>query len=234
MLMYIQIQNVSKFYRKGANRVKALEKVNLDIGLNEFVALKGPSGSGKTTLMNLIGGLDTPDAGRVLIGGKEIVHGSDRQRANWRAENVGFIFQFNNLLSFLTAEQNVEIPLLLRRMSSAERKNKVKAVLKLVGLGDRLNHKPNELSGGQEQRVAIARAIVADPCILLCDEPTGDLDKESADEVLALLRTLKESFNKTILMVTHDQHASQVADRSIILNKGKLVIDQLHSCGKLT
>lgn len=229
--MYIQIQNVSKFYRKGANKVKALEKVSLNIERNEFVALMGPSGSGKTTLMNLIGGLDTPDAGRILVGGKEMIHGSDRRRAGWRAENIGFIFQFNNLISFLTAEQNVEIPLLLTSQSGAERKSKVKAVLELVGLGDRLNHRPRELSGGQEQRVAIARAIVADPRILLCDEPTGDLDKESAEAVLTLLRTLKENFDKTVLMVTHDQEASRVADRSITLNKGQLVADPARDWG---
>ena len=219
----IQIRNVTKVYERGKQKVEVLHGLTIDVPRGDFVALMGPSGSGKTTLLNLIGGLDTPSSGEISVGGQRIdkMHGG--QLAHWRSHNVGFVFQFYNLMPVLTAEGNVELPLLLTRLSSAQRKKSVQIALQVVGLADRAKHKPRELSGGQEQRVAIARAIVSDPQLLVCDEPTGDLDRQSAEEVLALLRTLNRDHGKTILMVTHDPKAAGYADHTVQLDKGTLV-----------
>jgi putative ABC transport system ATP-binding protein len=221
--MFIQIRGVSKSFRKGDTRIVALDRVDLTIEAGEFVALMGPSGSGKTTLLNLLGGLDQPDGGEIIIGGRAQARGQDHTLARWRAETVGFLFQFHNLLPFLTAEENVELPLLLTPLSRAERRARVHSALTVVGLQDRKSHRPSELSGGQEQRVALARAIVGDPQLLLCDEPTGDLDRASADGVLDLLRALQTRLGKTIVMVTHDLEAAAKADRRIALQKGSLM-----------
>ncbi|GAB4573026.1 MAG: ABC transporter ATP-binding protein [Rhodothalassiaceae bacterium] len=218
--MYVSIENVSKNYRKGGKAVVALDGVSLAIEKGEFVALMGPSGSGKTTLLNLIAGLDRPDAGTIRIDGREQALGSDSERSHWRAETVGIVFQNSNLVQFLSALRNVELPLLLKPMSSADRRRRARTLLALVDLADRESHYPRELSGGQEQRVAIARALAADPKILLCDEPTGDLDRDSADTVLRLLRTLSDEFGRTVIMVTHDPAAAAVADRRIAFMKG--------------
>jgi len=196
--------------------------LTLDIPQGDFVALMGPSGSGKTTLLNLIGGLDQPTSGEVSVGGNRIDQLGSGQLANWRAHNVGFVFQFYNLMPVLTAEGNVELPLLLTKLSAAQRKKNVAVALQVVGLADRAKHKPKELSGGQEQRVAIARALVSDPQILVCDEPTGDLDRKSAEEILQLLERLNREFQKTIIMVTHDPHAAERASRTLHLDKGVL------------
>jgi putative ABC transport system ATP-binding protein len=219
----IQLRSVSKSYSRAGQSIPVLEKLDLDIAQGSFLALMGPSGSGKTTLLNLIGGLDQPSTGSVVINGTPIERLSSNQLAAWRARNVGFVFQFYNLMPVLTAEKNVELPLLLTNLNSAQRKKNVAAALSVVGLSDRAHHKPKELSGGQEQRVAIARALVSDPTILVCDEPTGDLDRKTADEILSLLRELNRDYGKTIIMVTHDPKAAEYAKQQLHLDKGQLV-----------
>ncbi|MDZ4047149.1 MAG: ABC transporter ATP-binding protein [Pseudoxanthomonas sp.] len=221
----VQIRQLTKHYTRGKQSVEVLHGIDLDIPRGDFVALMGPSGSGKTTLLNLIGGLDTPTAGSVSVGGKRIDQYSGGDLARWRAEHVGFVFQFYNLLPVLSAQKNVELPLLLSKMGSAERTQRAKVALTLVGLADRAGHKPSELSGGQEQRVAIARALVTDPTLLVCDEPTGDLDRKTADEILGLLQVLNREHGKTIIMVTHDPKAAEFASRTVHLDKGQLVVD---------
>ena len=218
----VQVHNVHKSYVRGKQTVEVLHGLSLDIPKGDFVALMGPSGSGKTTLLNLIGGLDSPTAGEILVGGERIDKLSGGKLAEWRARNVGFIFQFYNLMPVLTAERNVELPLLLTRLSAAQRRKSVAVALEVVGLADRAKHKPRELSGGQEQRVAIARAIVSDPNLLVCDEPTGDLDRATADEILRLLQALNREHGKTIVMVTHDPLAAEYANRTLHLDKGRL------------
>ena len=219
----IQITQVSKHYIRGKQRVDVLENLNLEIATGQFVALMGPSGSGKTTLLNLIGGLDQPSGGEIRVDGTRIDALSSNQLANWRARHVGFVFQFYNLMPVLTALGNVELPLLLTNLPKAERKRRAGIALEVVGLADRAGHKPSELSGGQQQRVAIARALVADPTLLVCDEPTGDLDRKTADEVLGLLQTLNREHGKTVVMVTHDPKAAEFANRQIRMDKGRLV-----------
>ncbi|HLI65507.1 MAG TPA: ABC transporter ATP-binding protein [Caulobacteraceae bacterium] len=219
----IRLRGVIKRYRRGRQTLEVLHNLDLDVAAGEFLALMGPSGSGKTTLLNLIGGLDQPTEGEVEVAGEEIDRLSGGQLARWRSRHVGFVFQFYNLMPTLTAERNVELPLLLTPLSGAERKRNVEAALALVGLTDWRKHRPNELSGGQQQRVAIARAIVADPTLLVCDEPTGDLDRETAEEVLGLLQQLNRAQGKTIVMVTHDPKAASFASRIVNLDKGALV-----------
>ena len=219
----IRVRGLDKTYRRGGQEVHVLQGLNLDVEEGEFVAFMGPSGSGKTTLLNLLGGLDLPTAGSVTVAGDEITHLSGPKLSRWRARHVGFIFQMYNLMPVLTAFQNVELPLLLTSLSRAERRRHVETALALVGLADRMEHYPRQLSGGQEQRVAIARAIVADPTFLLCDEPTGDLDRKSADEVLDLLARFSSEYGKTILMVTHDPRAAERAGVVLHLEKGVLV-----------
>jgi len=223
MTALVSIRGVSKRYTRGKQTVEVLQKLNLDIAQGDFLALMGPSGSGKTTLLNLIGGLDKPSDGEVMVDGKRIDTLSADDLAKWRARHVGFVFQFYNLLPVLTAEANVELPLLLTNLSKAQRKKNVAAALAVVGLADRAGHKPNELSGGQAQRVAIARALVADPTLLVCDEPTGDLDRKTADEILNLLQTLNRDHGKTIVMVTHDAKAAEFASHQLHMDKGALV-----------
>ena len=219
----IQCRKVSKSYRKGTTVVTPLQALDLDVGKGEFLALMGPSGSGKTTLLNLISGIDTPSEGSLVIAGEDISRLSRRDLTSWRAKHVGYIFQLYHLVPVLTAFENVELPLLLTHQSKKQRHERVQAALDLVGLGDRIHHTPAELSGGQEQRVAIARAIVADPPLLVADEPTGDLDRESATRILDLLRMLAREYHKTIVMVTHDAKAAAVADRILHLEKGQLL-----------
>jgi putative ABC transport system ATP-binding protein len=216
------VRDVHKVFYRGSERIDVLEGVNLEVPAGDFLALMGPSGSGKTTLLNLIGGLDKPTEGAIVVGGERIDRLSGRKLARWRAEHVGFVFQLYNLIPVLTAERNVELPLLLTGLSRAERKRHVAAALALVGLSDRAKHYPRQLSGGQEQRVGIARAIVTDPTLLLCDEPTGDLDRRSGDEILSLLQALNREHGKTIIMVTHDPHAAEFARRTLHLEKGRL------------
>jgi putative ABC transport system ATP-binding protein len=223
MSALVQIRGVTKHYQRGPERIEVLHGIDLDIPKGDFVALMGPSGSGKTTLLNLIGGLDRPTAGSIEVAGQRIDTMSSGQLSRWRAAHVGFVFQFYNLLPVLTAQRNVELPLLLTNLSSAQRRRNAEVALELVGLRDRANHKPKELSGGQEQRVAIARAIVSDPTILVCDEPTGDLDRKTADEVLGLLRMLNRAHGKTIVVVTHDPMAADFATHILHLEKGTLV-----------
>ena len=218
----VDVKNLSKEYKRGGETLIVLDDLNLEIPKQDFLALMGPSGSGKSTLLNLIGGLDTPSSGSVSINGERIDQMNSKQLSNWRAGNVGFIFQFYNLLPVLTAQKNIELPLLLTNLSSSERKKHVETALSIVGLSDRSGHKPSELSGGQQQRVAIARALVSDPDILVCDEPTGDLDRNTATDILNLLKSLNEDHGKTILMVTHDPAAADSAKRSLHLDKGKL------------
>ncbi len=218
----IELQGVTRVYRRGGEELVVLDGLDLDMDRGSFYALMGPSGSGKTTLLNLIGGLDRPDAGVVRVGGEELDALGNAELAAWRAANVGFVFQGFNLLPVLTAEQNVELPLLLTPLSRHERRERARYALELVGLADRAKHRPSQLSGGQEQRVAIARAFVTDPTMILADEPTGDLDRESSSQVLALLRELNEKLSKTILMVTHDPHAADAADLVVHLDKGRL------------
>ena len=218
----VQIRQLVKHYTRGKQTVEVLHGIDLDIPRGDFVALMGPSGSGKTTLLNLIGGLDTPTAGSVSVDGRRIDQLSGGDLAAWRAHNVGFVFQFYNLLPVLTAQKNVELPLLLAKMGGAERARRAQVALQLVGLGDRGSHKPSELSGGQEQRVAIARALVTDPTLLICDEPTGDLDRKTADEILTLLQVLNREHGKTIIMVTHDPKAADFATHTVNLDKGLL------------
>ncbi len=219
----IQCRKVSKSYRKGTTVVTPLQALDLDVAKGEFLALMGPSGSGKTTLLNLISGIDTPSEGSLVIAGEDISRLSRRDLTSWRAKHVGYIFQLYHLVPVLTAFENVELPLLLTHQSKKQRHERVQAALDLVGLGDRIHHTPAELSGGQEQRVAIARAIVADPPLLVADEPTGDLDRESATRILDLLRMLAREYHKTIVMVTHDAKAAAVADRILHLEKGQLL-----------
>ena len=216
------LTGVSKSYRKGKEVIEVLHDLDLEIPRGDFVAIMGPSGSGKTTLLNLLGGLDTPTQGKVVVGGDEISALSNNQLSKWRSTHVGFIFQFYNLLPVLTAQKNVELPLLLTDFSGKERAHRARIALDIVGLGDRAKHYPRELSGGQEQRVAIARAIVSDPTLLLCDEPTGDLDRETADEILRLLQILNREHDKTIVMVTHDAQAATYANHTMICDKGTL------------
>jgi putative ABC transport system ATP-binding protein len=218
----VSLRNVTKSYVRGKQKVEVLHGVNLDIQPGEFLALMGPSGSGKTTLLNLVAGLDQPTSGEVIVNDQRIDRLSRGALADWRARHIGFIFQFYNLLPVLTAEANVEVPLLLTNLSRAQRRERVQTALQLVGLADRGKHKPNELSGGQQQRVAIARAIVADPTLLVCDEPTGDLDRQNAEEIMNLLQALNQSQGKTIVMVTHDPRAAGFASRELHLDKGQL------------
>jgi putative ABC transport system ATP-binding protein len=218
----VEIRSVTKTYRRGGDLIEVLHGVDLDIPRGDFVALMGPSGSGKTTLLNLIGGLDRPTAGSIVVDGQRIDQLSSGALAQWRAANVGFVFQFYNLLPVLSAQRNVELPLLLTNLSGAQRRRHAEIALTLVGLADRARHKPKELSGGQEQRVAIARAIVSDPSLLVCDEPTGDLDRVTAHEILTLLQMLNRDHGKTIVMVTHDPKAAEYARRRLHLDKGTL------------
>lgn len=222
----VEIRNVSKVYQRGTQRVEVLHHVNLDIPNGAFLALMGPSGSGKTTLLNLIGGLDSPTDGSIAVDGSRIDRLGESALAKWRAAHVGFVFQFYNLLPMLSAQKNVELPLLLTGLSASERKRNASIALALVGLGERAGHKPTELSGGQQQRVAIARAIVSDPTLLVCDEPTGDLDRQSATDILSLLQQLNRDHGKTIIMVTHDPKAAEYARQTLHLDKGTLVESQ--------
>lgn len=220
--MLVQVLEVEKLFHRGSEAIHVLEGLTLEVPPGEFLALMGPSGSGKSTLLNLIGGLDRPTKGSVIIAGESIEALSERKLAAWRARHVGFVFQLYNLLPVLTAERNVELPLLLTSLSKAERRKHVAAALDIVGLSHRTRHYPRQLSGGEQQRVGIARAIVTDPTLLLCDEPTGDLDRKSGDEILNLLQALNREHGKTIIMVTHDPHASARATRTVYLNKGQL------------
>lgn len=219
----VQVRNVSKVFKRDAFEVKALDDVSLEIGAGEFLALMGPSGSGKTTLLNMIAAIDKPTAGELLVLGENIFRFSDGQSAQWRNEHIGYVFQTFNLIPVLTAFENVELPLLLTKLNAQQRRDHVMTALKLVGLEDRVNHLPKQLSGGQEQRVAIARAIVSDPTLLLADEPTGDLDSHSAGEILEILKRLNQDFHKTIIMVTHDPHAASYAHVTRHLEKGMLL-----------
>jgi putative ABC transport system ATP-binding protein len=219
----VSLRNVSKRYLRGKQSVDVLQGLSLDIPAGEFVALMGPSGSGKTTLLNLIGGLDTPTSGEITVAGQRLDRLDSGALANWRANHVGFVFQSYNLMPMLSALRNVELPLLLTRFSAAKRKANAMAALTLVGIADRAAHKPSELSGGQAQRVAIARALVADPALLVCDEPTGDLDRKSADDVLHLLQTLNREYGKSVIMVTHDPKAAEFASRLLHMDKGALL-----------
>ena len=222
----VQIRGVSKIYQRGRQQVEVLHQIDLDIDAGDFLALMGPSGSGKTTLLNMIAGLDTPSTGSIMIAGQHIDRLSSDRLARWRASHVGFVFQFYNLLPMLSAQKNVELPLLLTQLSAAARRRNAGIALKLVGLEDRASHKPGELSGGQQQRVAIARAIVSDPMLLVCDEPTGDLDRHSAEDVLTLLQRLNRQYCKTMVMVTHDPKAAEYARHTLHLDKGTLVEQQ--------
>ena len=222
----ISVRNLGKTYHRGSEEIQVLQDLNLDLDKGDFVSFMGPSGSGKTTLLNLLGGLDVPSTGSITVAGDEITRLSGRKLTAWRARHVGFIFQMYNLIPVLTAFRNVELPLLLTGLGKAERKRHVETVLALVGLLDRAQHYPRQLSGGQQQRVAIARAIVADPTFLLCDEPTGDLDRKSADEILNLVEALVKEHGKTVLMVTHDPRAAERAQVGLHLDKGVLVESQ--------
>jgi putative ABC transport system ATP-binding protein len=219
----VRASNVHKSFRRGSEQIDVLQGVNLEIPRGEFLALMGPSGSGKTTLLNLIGGLDTATEGTIHVGGVDISRMGGAALARWRSQNIGFVFQLYNLLPVLTAERNVELPLLLTRLSKAQRRKHVEIALRVVGLSDRAKHYPRQLSGGQEQRVGIARAIVTDPTLLLCDEPTGDLDRKAGDEILDLLQALNREHGKTIIMVTHDPHAAERATQVLHLEKGLLM-----------
>ena len=229
MATLVSLRNLTKTYQRGPEKVQVLHGVDLDIAQGDFVALMGPSGSGKTTLLNLIGGLDTPSGGSIEVDGTRIDAMRAGQLSSWRSNHVGFVFQFYNLMPSLSAQRNVELPLLLTRLSAAQRKRNAGIALRLVGLADRANHRPGELSGGQQQRVAIARAIVSDPKLLICDEPTGDLDRHSAEEILGLLQTLNRSHGKTIVMVTHDPKAAEYATHTLHLDKGALVEQDVHA-----
>jgi putative ABC transport system ATP-binding protein len=224
----VRIQDVHKHFTRGSERIDVLKGVNLEIAEGEFLGLMGPSGSGKTTLLNLMGGLDTPTGGSVEVAGARISSMNGSELSRWRSQHIGFVFQLYNLLPVLTAERNVELPLLLTRLSKAERRKRAAIALKVVGLSDRAKHYPRQLSGGQEQRVGIARAIVTDPTLLLCDEPTGDLDRKAGDEILDLLQALNRDHGKTIVMVTHDPHAAERARRTIHLDKGVFADQQDH------
>ena len=222
MATLVSIRDLHKTYRRGAETVDVLHGLDLDIEAGDFAALMGPSGSGKTTLLNLIGGLDSPTSGAIEVAGQRIDRMTGGQLAQWRSRSVGFVFQFYNLMPTLTAQRNVELPLLLAPLSAAQRKRNAGIALELVGLEDRGRHRPGELSGGQQQRVAIARAIVSDPTLLICDEPTGDLDRQSAEEILVLLQRLNRDHGKTIIMVTHDPKAAEYATNTLHLDKGTL------------
>jgi putative ABC transport system ATP-binding protein len=219
----VNVRGVTKVYERGKQKIEVLHGLTLEIPKGDFVALMGPSGSGKTTLLNLIGGLDQPTAGEVAVGGVRIDQLRSGELARWRAHNVGFVFQFYNLMPVLSAERNVELPLLLTKLSAAQRRKNVAVALEVVSLTDRAKHKPKELSGGQEQRVAIARALVSDPQLLVCDEPTGDLDRKTADEILGLIQVLNREHGKTVVMVTHDPKAAEFARRTLHLEKGQLL-----------
>jgi putative ABC transport system ATP-binding protein len=219
----VEIKNLAKSYTRGDQDVPVLRDITLNIDRGDFISLMGPSGSGKSTLLNLIAGIDKPTGGILRIDGEDISKLSEGELADWRASNIGFIFQFYNLMPVLTAYENVELPLLLTNLSRSERRERIEMTLNMVGLSDRMDHYPNELSGGQQQRVAIARAIVTDPTILVCDEPTGDLDKQSASDVLNMLKELNNTLGKTIIMVTHDVHAAEAATRIVHLEKGELL-----------
>jgi putative ABC transport system ATP-binding protein len=223
MSTLVSIRNLHKTYRRGPETVDVLHGIDLDITKGDFVALMGPSGSGKTTLLNLIGGLDSPTSGEITVDGVRIDQLGSGQLSQWRSNNVGFVFQFYNLMPMLTAQKNVELPLLLTRLNAAQRKRNAELALELVGLKDRAKHRPSELSGGQQQRVAISRAIVSDPTLLICDEPTGDLDRQSAEDILGLLQMLNREHGKTIVMVTHDPKAAEYATHTLHLDKGNLV-----------
>ena len=220
----VELNNVVKRYRRGRETVEVLHNLSLEVPEGEFLALMGPSGSGKTTILNLIGGIDRADGGETIVGGEHLERLSGGQLAKWRSHHVGFIFQFYNLMPMLSAASNIELPLLLTNLSRAERKRHVAVALEMVGLSDRAAHKPGEMSGGQQQRVGIARAIVTDPAILLCDEPTGDLDRATADEILSLLTELNRQQKKTIVMVTHDPRAAEYAARHVDVDKGDLIV----------
>ena len=226
MSSIVSIRNLSKSYRRGRQKVAVLSNLNLEVEQGEFLAMMGPSGSGKTTLLNLMGGLDKADSGEIEVSGQRLDKLSSGQLAKWRARNIGFIFQFYNLLPVLSAERNVEVPLLLTKLSAKQRRKNVAAALQLVDLADRAKHKPSELSGGQQQRVAIARALVSDPSLLVCDEPTGDLDRETSESVLQLLQLLNREHGKTIVMVTHDPRAAEYASRKVHMDKGELVTEE--------
>ncbi len=215
------LKDVDKIYKKGKERISIFENLNLQINQSDFTAIMGPSGSGKTTLLNLLGGIDKPSSGEIIFNDEHIEQHSESALSRWRANNIGFIFQFYNLMPMLTAAKNVELPLLLTSLKSKERKKRVMAALELVDLADRAKHSPGEMSGGQQQRVAIARAIVSDPKLLLCDEPTGDLDRDTANDILEILKQLNSKFNKTIVMVTHDPTAAKCAKNVLYLDKGK-------------
>lgn len=221
--MSIRVLGVHKFFRRGTERLDVLKGLTLEVPEGDFLALMGPSGSGKTTLLNLIAGLDTPSEGEVWVGGQLVSGMSESQLARWRTRSIGFVFQFYHLLPVLTAYENVELPLLLLPLSAAQRREQVLTALELVGLADRMAHRPGQLSGGQQQRVGIARAIVTDPRVVVADEPTGDLDARSAEEIMALLCELRQTLHKTILLVTHDPRAAERAERILHLDKGKLV-----------
>ncbi len=227
MSALVSLRGVTKSYVRGKQKVEVLHGIDLDIQAGEFLALMGPSGSGKTTMLNLIAGLDQPTGGEVVVGDSRIDKLSRGALSDWRARNIGFIFQFYNLLPVLTAEANVEVPLLLTNLTRAQRRQRAQTALELVGLADRAKHKPNELSGGQQQRVAIARAIVADPTLLVCDEPTGDLDRQSAEEIMNMLQALNRTQGKTIVMVTHDPRAAEYATRELHLDKGQLAREEV-------
>ena len=228
MSSLVSLRKVAKRYQRGKESIEVLSRLDLDIAGGDFVALMGPSGSGKTTLLNLIGGLDQPSEGEIHVAGQRIDRLPAAQLARWRARHVGFIFQFYNLMPMLTAQANVELPLLLTKLSAAQRRRNAAIALQIVGLADRARHKPSELSGGQQQRVAIARALVADPTLLICDEPTGDLDRKTADEVLGLLQTLNREHGKTLVMVTHDPKAAEYAGKQLHMDKGTLVSEPAH------
>src|SRR3954466_2735580 len=221
----VTVRDLHKIFQRGGQRIDVLQGVNLDIPEGDYLSLMGPSGSGKTTLLNLIGGLDTPTNGSITVSGDRIDNLSGGKLSAWRARHIGFVFQLYNLLPVLTAARNVELPLLLTKLSKSERRKRVEVALKAVGLGERMNHYPRQLSGGQEQGVGIARAIVTDPTLLLCDEPTGDLDRKAGDEILDLLQALNRDQGKTIVMVTHDPHAAARAKRTLHLDKGVLVAE---------
>jgi putative ABC transport system ATP-binding protein len=225
----VKVRDLHKVYYRGSEQIDVLQGITLDIPSGDFLALMGPSGSGKTTLLNLIGGLDTPTRGSIEVAGDRIDTLSGGKLAGWRARHIGFVFQMYNLLPVLTAARNVELPLLLTKLGAADRRKRVQTALNVVGLGERANHYPRQLSGGQEQRVGIARAIVTDPTLLLCDEPTGDLDRKSGDEVLNLLQTLNRDYGKTIVMVTHDPRAADCARRTLHLEKGLLVEEAMNA-----
>ena len=225
----VEVRDLHKVFQRGGQRIDVLQGVNLDIPQGDYLSLMGPSGSGKTTLLNLIGGLDTPSEGSVTVAGDRLDKLSGAKLSAWRARHIGFVFQLYNLLPVLTAARNVELPLLLTKLGKADRQKRVSVALSVVGLGERMHHYPRQLSGGQEQRVGIARAIVTDPTLLLCDEPTGDLDRKAGDEILELLQTLNREYGKTIVMVTHDPRAAERAKRTLHLEKGQLMEEVVHA-----